>query len=286
MGAFSRSFSLLGESLAVLTDNPKLILLPLVAMILELVLVGVGVGMLWMFSQNEDSRTVPVIVWIASYFLGWFVMIFIQAVLVAAVKEYISGGSPTLGESFKQARGRLAQIVSWTIIAAVVGLILEVLSHAVRRSDNLAIRLAGEIIRAIIGAAWSLMTFFVIPIIVYEGVGGFEAVGKSFSMIKRRWGEAVIGSTSASLIVVVLAILIILIFGIPGGVLIDGGTSAARVLGMTLIGIGVGLGVLLFAAGSALQSIYTTALYEYCKGESPRQIYSEGTLRTAFAVKG
>ena len=114
------------------------------------------------------------------------------------------------------------------------------------------------------GFAWSLMVFFVIPVIVAEDAKGIDAIKRSMSTLKGKWGEAVIGNQGIGLITL-LAILVLA--GIPiflGVVLL----STSTILGVNLIVTGVVIGLFVAAAGSALDATYRAVLYEFAtKGE-------------------
>jgi len=44
--------------------------------------------------------------------------------------------------------------------------------------------------------AWNLATFLVVPVLVAEEVGPFEAVKRSAQLLKRTWGEQIVGNLS------------------------------------------------------------------------------------------
>ena len=47
------------------------------------------------------------------------------------------------------------------------------------------------IVRGIFGVLWSLATFFIIPVMVYENLGVFKSIERSIWLIKNSWGESV-----------------------------------------------------------------------------------------------
>ena len=52
--------------------------------------------------------------------------------------------------------------------------------------------LIGKIVIALVGVAWSIATYFAIPVVVIEGTGPFRAIGRSASTIRKTWGEALV----------------------------------------------------------------------------------------------
>ncbi len=286
-GSIERSWNLAKESLGVIRKDPELMIFPIVSFIAGVVVAGV-LGTLAFFTDSfgGDSTVSPlgIIFIFLFYFVTYFVTIYFQVALVASVKLRLSGGNPTLGYGIGEANKRLGAIASWAVIAAIVGLILRLLEGAARRNRGIG-SIVAQIAIGLVGMAWSLATFFVIPVIAYEGVGGFEAIKRSAGVIKRRWGEAVVGQAGIGLIMFGLALLVGGVFGIIGILLLTGGGTVGTVIGIAFISVAV-LGVLsIVVLAATLQSVYTTALYEYAtKGQAP-SIFSQNALDSAFRPK-
>jgi hypothetical protein len=286
--SIGRSWNLAKESLGVIRKDPELMIFPIVSFIAGVVVAGV-LGTLAFFTDSfgGDSTVsaLGIVLIFLFYFVTYFVTIYFQVALVAAVKLRLSGGDPTLGYGIGEANKRLGAIASWAVIAAIVGLILRLLEGAARRSRGGLGNIVAQIAIGLVGMAWSLATFFVIPVIAYEGVGGFEAIKRSAGVIKRRWGEAVVGQAGIGLIMFGLAILVGGVFGIIGILLLTNGSTVGTVIGIAFISIAV-LGVLsIVVLAATLQSIYTAALYEYAtKGQAPT-IFSQNALDSAFRPK-
>ena len=51
----------------------------------------------------------------------------------------------------------------------------------------------GAIISGLLGTAWTVITYFVVPVLVVERVGPFAAIGRSLAILRKTWGEAVVG---------------------------------------------------------------------------------------------
>ena len=114
----------------------------------------------------------------------------------------------------------------------------------------------GEVIASLLGTAWSVMTFFVVPVLVVEKVGPFAAVGRSISLLKKTWGEALVGNMGLNFVMFLLAIPVILLF-VAGGVLLAMGHAAPGVAFLVLGGVAL---LLHMAISSALHTILLAAL--------------------------
>ncbi len=120
----------------------------------------------------------------------------------------------------------------------------------------------GTIVARLVGLAWNLVTFLVVPILVLEDLGVGDALKRSKDLFKKTWGENVIGQFGLG------AVGFLLTF--PGVLLIVIG-AALGTAGLIVLGV-VGVIWVLVAAVivSALSGIYRTALYHYAaNGQVP-----------------
>ena len=278
-----RSFRLIKESYRVLRQDPELIVLTLASFfgIAFVVVVAGGLGLgTGAFETSEGGISGGGYALLGiTYFVGYGIVIYFQVALVTAVMHRMEGGDPDIAYALGQANRRLGAILTWALIAATVGLILRALESAARgRNGGGAI--IGSILVSILGFAWALMVFFVIPVIAAEGVGGIEAIKRSSRTVKQRWGEAIVGNQGISLIV---ALATIVVAGIPIG-LGAAVVGSSGPLGVFLIAVGVTIAVFMAAAGSALDSTYRAVLYEYAKNGQTGG-FSREVLDSAFRPK-
>lgn len=284
--SWTRSWRLAKQSWHVLKQDKELAIFPVISFIFGVVLAGIlaSVGIAFGVFDEGESFTITDVILILFFYLGtYFLTIYCQVALVAGVKQRLGGGDPTIRSSLREANKRLGPIVTWTIIAAVVGMIIQGLQMAARRNSDGVARIISQIIISLVSVAWTLMTFFVIPVIAYEGVGGFEAVKRSFNVVKNRWGEAAVGNAGMGLISMVIILVLGVVFGVSGIALITSGATAAIVFGAILLAIGIGGILLTIAFFSALSSVYRAVLYEYAKtGKVGVQGFSPDYLENAF----
>jgi hypothetical protein len=113
--------------------------------------------------------------------------------------------------------------------------------------------LVGVIATWIGNVAWSLATFFVIPVLLFEPVDVRGAIRRSARVFKDRWGEQVtaqltIGAGLGFVLVPVMLLGIVLIL------------SVSPLVGGAVLVIGF---VALVVVSSALEQIFGAALYRY-----------------------
>ena len=137
------------------------------------------------------------------------------------------------------------------------------------------------IILSIIGTAWGLLVFFVIPVIAAEGVGGFEAIRRSSRIVKHRWGEAIVGNAGMGLLIGLLVLITAgPLFAIGAAFFTRPGDGNVLIGGLFIaLAIIVALGLMVFSA--SLNSTYRAVLYSYATNNETGG-FSKKTLDNAF----
>jgi hypothetical protein len=281
----ARSFELAKSSWNVLRTDKKLVVFPIlsgIGVLLVLIsflapVVALMVGGQIRVNPQNDQVEVPAWTWalvFAFYFCTWFVIIFCNAALISCALMRFNGQEPTLGDGFRAAAARLPQILAWSLVSATVGLLLKAVESAHEK--------VGEFISALLGTAWSIVTFFVVPVLVVEKVGPFEAIKRSVALLRKSWGEALVGNVGLGLFKLLLAL--------PGVLLLVGGIALAAGFQPAWLGVVVAcLGVVWllgsFAVGAALDSIFLTALYQYAAFDRVAAGFDRGIIEHAFTSK-
>lgn len=203
------------------------------------------------------------------YFANYFIIVFFNSALITCAIIRFKGEDPTLGDGFRAAFARLPQIFGWALVSATVGLILRVIES---RSERV-----GEIVAGLLGMAWSATTYFVIPVLVVEKVGPVDAFKRSFSILRKTWGESLVANFSIGLAVFIAVLLALVPAGLGATI---GGTA-------TIVGVAVSalLVVTILLVSSALQAILLGALYLYAtEGKTPSE-FGVTELEGAFAPR-
>lgn len=284
---FSRGWSLVKQSWAVLKQDKELLFFPMLSGLACLLVVGSFILPLfvasdtvipWLERFSEDGYATTsdyilgFILLFSFYFLTYFVIIFFNCALAACAIIRYKGGDPTLSDGIGASCSRLPHILAWTFVAASVGMILRLIEE---RSEGI-----GRFIVGLIGAAWSVVTYFVVPVLVVERVGPISALKRSATIVKDTWGESLAGNVSMGFISFLVAI--------PGVLLLFLGvylTSTAASFGIALIVLG---GVYLLAQSvifATLKQVFLAGVYVYAaEGKVPTG-FSEDSLKSAFRAK-
>jgi hypothetical protein len=275
---FSRSWQLVKASGSVLMQDKELLLFPLLSAIATFVVLlcfalpMFGLAALDGLTQSRVSGFGTYVLAFLFYLSQYFVIFFFNAALVGAAMIRLNGGNPTLGDGLSIAASKWQNILGYAAIAATVGLILRALQQ---RSGFL-----GRMVVGLIGMAWTLATFLVVPVLVARDVGPIAAVKESALLLKQTWGENAIGQAGLGLAFGLIYVLLVpfSIAIIVTAVLL----KSAVALVVAVVGV---VALFLFTAlvQSALAGIYAAALYRYADGNHSTAGFDSTALANAFA---
>jgi hypothetical protein len=263
-GRISRGWRLVKASGAVLRQEKGLLVLPA----LSFLLIGGAATGFWFLGWDEfagdgELTTSHYVFLFAFYFVASFVGIFFNAIVVGVAMLRLQGRDPTLGDGVRLAASKLGKIAGWAAVSATVGVIL--------RSLEERFGWVGDIAVAIAGAAWSAITFFVIPVLLYEPMGVFPAVKRSARIFKQRWGEQFVGTASIALGL----FLVWLPFALVG----VGIAVVSRPLGIAIVVLSVAAFVSL---SSVLTGIFNAALYRFATTGEASGPFDASDLEASF----
>ncbi len=260
-------------SLKVIKKNKQLILFPIISgAVLILVLASFlsflysGYGFEYERIIDESSASSYALVFLY-YLICYFVIVFFNVGLVHCTNIYLQGGSPVFSDGINFSMKRLPVIFGWAVLSATVGLIL--------RSIEENAGIFGSIISSIVGMVWSIVAFFVVPILAYENVGPLKALKRSGKIMKDKWGESIGASFSFGIITFVG----ILIIALPIGIVFS---LINPVLG---IAIGVFTALIIHSFTSAAKMVFISAVYLEVVEEKPVVEFKSVALDDIFIKK-
>lgn len=282
-GKISRSWALMKASATVLRSHKPLLLFPLLSGVCTLLVAAsflIPVGVLMARSGFSGSETpggmspMAYLLLFGFYLTQYFVIIFFQTALTAVALMHLRGEPTRVGAGFALARAKLPQVLGYALIAATVGVLLRMVQER--------LGVIGQMVIGFIGLAWTVATFLVVPVLVNKDVGPIDAIRQSVDLLKRSWGENLIGQGGIGIVFGLLMGLAVIV----GGLLIAGAVAlqspAAIALAVVLLMLGL---VLLGLIQSALQGVYAAALYRYAEAGEVSAGFDQALLQQAFAPK-
>lgn len=272
----SNSWKLAKASAAVLNADKELMVFPALSAVM-LVLVTVGFALPVILTENAEGMMRGAggyAVAFLFYLVSYFVIFFCNSALVGAAMIRLRGGDPTVADGFRIASGKVGTIFGYALLAATVGMVLRALQE---RAGFI-----GKIIIGLIGMAWNLATFLVVPVLVTEDVNPVDAVKRSMDLLRKTWGEQVIGGFSLGAITGLATFLLILVF-VPMIILAVSAGSPV-LIGLVIGGFVLSL-LLLSLVNATLSGIYTAALYRYAAEGDLSQGFEASMVEGAFRPK-
>jgi hypothetical protein len=163
-----------------------------------------------LLDNNSYDEPVLYALVFAFYFVSILIAVYFNAGLISCALEAFVGRQPSLRAGLAAATRRLPQILGWALVAATVGLLLNVVQGILM--DRLGF--LGSLLGGLLEVARAVVTYFVVPVLVVEGVGPIEAVKRSSAILMRTWGESVGGEGGLGLISVLLVLPAMLVFAL------------------------------------------------------------------------
>jgi len=283
MGKFSRSWQLVKQSFAVLRSDKQLMLFPVFAAVSCFVvtaMIATGGAFLLLPARaaalaageqfHPNQSPLFLLGMFTLYAVNYFVIVFFNVALVGVANSRLMGGTWTFRDGIELAWERKGTILQWALVAATVGVILRTLEERMG--------LLGRLIMRIIGIAWTLACYFVVPVLAFEDLTPIDAVKRSSKLFRDTWGEKVIGGFSLSLVSMVLML--------PGIGLLIAATILGGVGGMLFGAVLMILYFLLLSVFmSAVGGIFNAALYRYACFKQVPPAFSQELITSAWSPK-
>ena len=188
--------------------------------------------------------------------------------------QALAGDRPTLRYGLRVAWRRFGPIFGWAVVSAVIGVLLRIIENSNKR--------AAQVVSAILGMAWTAMTYLVVPVIAVEGVGPVKAFKRSLAVLRQTWGTALVGNFSLGL----LSFLVMLPVLLAAGALVYLGvvSGAAPVAGLCVAVAAVMVaGAIAFS--SAADVVFKAVLFSYATGRTLPDDVDTRDFADAFAPR-
>jgi hypothetical protein len=273
MTTIRRSYAIFVESLRVLSKDKEILIFPLLSGIItiiafvSMVFAGVTSGIFQHFEKRDPVTYAVLFIW---YFVSWFIVLFFNVAVIHCASIRLRGGDPTVADGFRAAMQHLPRIAMWALVSATVGLILRVIAERAN--------LIGKIITGLLGAAWSIATYFIVPVMIFEKRTLRDSVKQSTQLIAKTWGESLVAAGGIGTFVMLLALAGLVL---PVAAFFISATAVLVALAVMVI-----YWIALSVMTAALSGIFRTALYLYAaEGRTPEG-FTPDYVQHAFAAKG
>ena len=262
LGVFARlktGWTLTKDSIGVIRSYPKLLVFPLLAAMSAIIFLVLF--FLPLVIADVIGGGLEFIVLFGLYFVTTVFSTYFSAALVYAANEAFHDREPGIRESMRAINGRLGPIIVWSLIAATVSTVFRMLEN----TDNPI----ATIMRSVFALGWSIMTFFIVPVLVFEDVSATSMFTESGRTFKDTWGETLGAGFGITAIIVGLGLVLVfsaIVVAVPLAVVFPG---AGLLLALFLVVLAV---VFTYLLSQTIWGVAKTALYVYAKeGVTPEQ---------------
>ncbi len=182
-------------------------------------------------------------------YLTVFIGMFLNSALMACAKIRLEGDNPNVIDGILIASTHTINIALWALISLTIGVFLSLIEELF--NEKIA-----KLFSNILGITWGITSFFVLPIIIFEKKGPFEALKESSFLAKNTWGEEIVGNISIRLIFFILYLPALLLI-IPILHYND------KLITIILISFGLLYIAIIKAIDIVIEGIFQTALYQF-----------------------
>jgi hypothetical protein len=273
-GRIARGWRLTRQSWSVVRLRPGLLAIPAVSGAFTLVAAVVLLGPWSLDLVGHHSRGRVFLDAAVCAYPFTFIGTYFNVAFYALAAATIDGRPMTVSEALRHARSRVLAVALWSLVATAVGIALRALEQLPAGG------LAGRIAEWIGSIAWSLASFFVVPVLALEDVGVRGALRRSVSTIRTHWGESVTGAA---------------VIGAAGGLV------SFALFGIGALGVGLGLGgfepgyaltaaaavamAALMVVQAAVGQVFRLAVYRHASGEGRTGPFAAADLDAAFSPR-
>ncbi|MCZ6545519.1 MAG: DUF6159 family protein [Chloroflexi bacterium] len=271
---FGNTWNITKISASVLRKDKELLLFPIMSGIFVLIVVGIAVaigasiGTLDRLDAEAALTAGDIVLGVLAIVAAIFVINYFNAALMGAARHRLKGGDPNLRTGFAAVNKHLGAVFGWSVISAIIFILLTYLRG---KTDSFI----GRMMIGIVGAVWAYMTFFVVPILIVEGVGPIEAIKRSKGYFSRTWGEQLVSGFGFGIIRMIALLPAI----IAAAILVPLSPIAAAIVVVPLAAIA-------FAVVNAMEGIFKMALYEHVAENVQPQFFDRALLEGAYGAGG
>lgn len=274
------SIALTKQSFQIVKKNKRLVTLPLIS---SFIIVGGFYLLLIPLTRIETTtwKTMHVtgeqyFIAIGSllvfFFFAHLINIAFNAALTACVIDYINTKHCSISKGIRSTLRCFPSIVYWTIVMTSFGVVVRILEYWLEKWEHYSMSK-----NLFAGLNWLVATFFVIPVIITENKGPFQAIKRSSHLIREKWGASLGSRVGIGIILFlfrIIALLPLLIGYLLGG-------KESLVIGATIT---VAILTIISIVNSTTQISLTGALYLYAaNNEKINHFFDSTMLDKAFS---
>ena len=237
-------------------------------------------------APEDIPLSAPILVYgFAITFVTTASTIYANFAVLNTMRVRLDGGDATFMDSVRAANARLGDIMKWSLIVTSVGFVLRVIESSCRRLGWVG-SIVGSGITALMGGAWNVISFMVVPAMVMDGVGPREGLEHSVAALRKSWGEGLTAHVSIGFVtfMAMLPGFAMVVMGV-GSLAAAGQTGGSLWLGGGFLGFAVLYAMAVSLMLSVARVLFSGALYRYARTGQIGDGYDEDLMVGAFTSK-
>ncbi len=278
MSGWRQSRELTRQSWAILKQNRGLTAYPLVGTVFGIIPFIILVPGVYFLADNQNWIGWALVV--IGIYAATLVTSLFQAGLVVSAAAVLDGKETSFGQGMGAAFGRLGVLSRWAFVSTLVSLLIS----ALRGNNNAGLVevIFRNVLAAAAGIMWQLITFFVMPAMMLDGLGMIDAIKKSASTFKQRWGTQLSGGVRIGGMIGLLVILPAMLALVLGIILT---VMGAWPLGIPLAVIGFIALIIGSLVLGTMRGIFSVVLDRFATTGAVAPGFTEDQLAHAVKVK-
>ncbi len=257
-GRIARGLRLTGASWRIARHHPRLMVFPALSGVFGAaglaILVGVnghGLGVL------DGTHKLALFLWgLVMLFPVTLAYTFFAVAFASQADRALNGQPVSVRAGLAAAWRRRDVIAWWALVVATVGAVLRAIGQ-IPGGGWLAV-----LAERLLEGAWALVSFFVVPLLALEDIGPREALRRSLTVFRARWGEQITGAVVTDVVGGVIAFAGIFT-GIIGFISYGEGATTAGAVMMAAGAVVLATGLLVT---SVVTQMFTLVLLRHATG--------------------
>jgi len=279
---FQTELQLSKQSLAIIQQKKSLLIFPIAHVVINLLLLATVLAPLitlektaWEIGKiSEKSYFIFFMIVLLYFAVTNLITLIFNAALSFCAIQHIQNKPYTIGGGLKTALSRVATLYCWKVLMVTFGAYVRFSEYWLDDWPT-----SSTATNVLCGVRWRIAVLFIVPVLIIENLGPWNAVKRSAQLLKNTWGTSLIYRARANMIVFIISLIALLPFFI--GLFV--GHETAITLGTSVSAV---LLIIITVFHSATQIILVSALYLFANGVDASRYYDTALLKEAFRSMG
>jgi len=212
------SYNLVKVSFKYIKKDWELLIYSILSLLTSLLILATFVWVDFLFLDNiktllewseveQTTGNIIIYIYVFLYYLVFsFITFFFNTAIITSVQRRIEGKDNKLWDGLKSSMKHLKQIFIWSLINALVSIILKILQDKFWENS-----VVWKIIIWLIWWMWNILTFFSFPLMIINNMWPKEAIKESGNLFKKTWWERAIIHVWVGMLFALLFILLFIL---------------------------------------------------------------------------